>query len=136
MYGICSGQTHYQDGRRHHRIGGGAVVSELLHEKITRLAEDLSAALAEHDDGQWGLEIRPAYMGRPIVALTREDISARLRVQMLSAKLNAALRDCRPGDWETLLDLEDGYLLFFKNDAELKGLADTFGKMSVSVPAT
>lgn len=106
-------------------------------EKITRLAEDLSIALSAHDDGQWGLEIRPAYKGRPIIALTREDISARLLVQMLSAKLNAALRACRSGDWETLLDLEDGYLLFFKNDAELKGLADTLAKMeTVSVRDT
>lgn len=111
-------------------------MSEPLHEKITRLAEDLSLALAEHDDGLWGLDIRPAHKGRPIFALTRDDISARLRIQMYCAKMNAALREGRP-DWETHVELERGYLLFARPDADLSPLAVRIaGDGTVSVRAT
>jgi hypothetical protein len=87
-----------------------------LQEKITRLAEDLSSALAEYDEGQWIIEARAAHAGRPIFALQPAEISPRLQVEMLSKKLGTALEQLRPGTWRSELDLEDGWLCISRDE--------------------
>ena len=108
-----------------------------LGEKIGRLAEDLSLALAEYDEGAWVIKVKAAHEGVPIFTLLPAELSPTLRVEMNSKKIEQALAELRPGVWHREFDVNDGFLLFFRNDAKLTGLEDTLAKMeTVSVRDT